>query len=234
MPSRRVPGTRLAEYLELAKLLRRRRAGAASPIRSRCQGPLWERLIEPFLVAALNIEAPEGSAALAGQVVRETLAAGGRNYHPLIAARGPVQRAGAAGARLSARRAARRSRFGRRLRAFAFDGDRATRPRFRRRADRAWRGRERRAGDAAAGDRAAAAGRYDADGVPLHRQRALPHRAAAGPAADHRHRRRPRAMAVRVSRAAVGDDQRRRRLARHAARGTGAAHLGATSPRSRG
>ena len=46
---------------------------------------LWDRLTEPFLVAALNIEAKLGSAALAGRVVRETLAAGGRNYHPLVA-----------------------------------------------------------------------------------------------------------------------------------------------------
>ena len=61
----------------------RRKASIADTLR--LQGPLWERLIEPFLVAALNIEAPEGSAALAGQVVRETLAAGGRNYHPLVA-----------------------------------------------------------------------------------------------------------------------------------------------------
>ncbi len=100
-PSRRVPDTRLAEYLELAKLLLAGREAKIAETLA-CSGPLWDRLIEPFLVAALNIEAPAGSAKLAGQVVRETLAAGGRNYHPLVAARGPLQRAGAAGARLSA------------------------------------------------------------------------------------------------------------------------------------
>jgi squalene-associated FAD-dependent desaturase len=84
MSSRRVPDTRLSEYLELAKLLRAGRAATIADTLS-CKGPLWERLIEPFLVAALNIEAPKGSAKLAGQVVRETLAAGGRNYHPLVA-----------------------------------------------------------------------------------------------------------------------------------------------------
>jgi squalene-associated FAD-dependent desaturase len=123
-PSRRVPGTRLSEYLELAKLLLAgRRADIGQTLA--CRGPLWDRLIEPFLVAALNVEAATGSAALAGQVVRETLAAGGRNYHPLVAAEGLsnalvrpalefVQARGGAVA------------FGRRLRAFAFADSRAT------------------------------------------------------------------------------------------------------------
>jgi squalene-associated FAD-dependent desaturase len=82
--TRRVPETKLGDYLELAKLLFARRDARISDVMS-CRGPLWDRLVEPFLVAALNIEAAQGSAALAGQVVRETLAAGGRNYHPLVA-----------------------------------------------------------------------------------------------------------------------------------------------------
>ena len=54
MPSRRVPDTRLPEYLELAKLIG---AGTGVSIADalRCRGPLWDRLVEPFLVAALNI-----------------------------------------------------------------------------------------------------------------------------------------------------------------------------------
>jgi squalene-associated FAD-dependent desaturase len=81
---RRVPGTRLREYLALARLLRAKpgaTVGEAMP----CHGPLYERLIGPFLLAALNIEPQEGDAALAAAVVRETLMAGGRNYHPMIA-----------------------------------------------------------------------------------------------------------------------------------------------------
>jgi hypothetical protein len=46
---------------------------------------LWERLLEPFLLAALNTEPKSGSADLAGAVVRETLAKGGRAYRPRIA-----------------------------------------------------------------------------------------------------------------------------------------------------
>jgi hydroxysqualene dehydroxylase len=83
-PERRTPGARLKEYFALARLLRPR-AGATIGQTISCAGPLYERLLEPFLTSALNIEAPEGSAALAAAVIRETLAAGGRHYHPLIA-----------------------------------------------------------------------------------------------------------------------------------------------------
>jgi squalene-associated FAD-dependent desaturase len=119
---RRVPGTRLGEYLELTKLLLAgRKASIAETLA--CRGPLWERLIEPFLVAALNIEAKDGSAALAGQVVRETLAAGGRNYHPLVA------RDGLSNALVRPALAYIEAHggsvvFGRRLRALAFEGER--------------------------------------------------------------------------------------------------------------
>lgn len=82
--ARRVPGTRAVDYLALANLLLpqgERSVGEAI----RCQGPLWERLIEPFLLAALNTKARDGSAALAGSVVRQSLARGGAAYRPRIA-----------------------------------------------------------------------------------------------------------------------------------------------------
>ena len=81
---RRVPDTRLADYLPLAGLLW---AGRKKPIRDviACQGPLWERLMRPFLLAALNTEPETASAALAGAVIRETLARGGQAYRPRIA-----------------------------------------------------------------------------------------------------------------------------------------------------
>ena len=41
--------------------------------------------MRPFLLAALNTEPEEASAALAGAVLRETLAKGGRAYRPRIA-----------------------------------------------------------------------------------------------------------------------------------------------------
>jgi squalene-associated FAD-dependent desaturase len=83
-PSRRVPGTRLGEYLRLARLLW---AKGDVPLADaiECSGPLYQRLIHPVLLAALNIEPREGSAALAAAVVRETLATGGKACRPLIA-----------------------------------------------------------------------------------------------------------------------------------------------------
>ena len=53
-----------------------------------CSGPLYERLVHPLLLAALNIEPREGSALLASAIVRETLARGGQACRPLIARAG--------------------------------------------------------------------------------------------------------------------------------------------------
>ena len=50
-----------------------------------CEGTLYQRLVQPLLLAALNIDPPEGSAGLAGAIVRETLLAGGQACRPLIA-----------------------------------------------------------------------------------------------------------------------------------------------------
>ncbi|PXA85150.1 hypothetical protein DMC47_38035 [Nostoc sp. 3335mG] len=81
---RRVPGTRPLDYLALARLM-----GASSEQTTgqvlRPRGALWERLLDTFLVSALNTPAKEGSAALAGAIVRETLAKGGAACRPLIA-----------------------------------------------------------------------------------------------------------------------------------------------------
>jgi hydroxysqualene dehydroxylase len=82
--SRRVPDTGIADYLALMPLIwspRRRLVGEAIP----CSGTLYRRLVQPLLLAALNVDPPEGSAGLAGAVVRETLLAGGRACRPLIA-----------------------------------------------------------------------------------------------------------------------------------------------------
>jgi squalene-associated FAD-dependent desaturase len=81
---KRVPGTRARDYLSLARLLF---PPAGKPIGEviDCTGPLYARLVAPLLLAALNIAPPEGSAKLAGAVIRETLAAGGAACRPLFA-----------------------------------------------------------------------------------------------------------------------------------------------------
>ena len=82
--SRRVPGTRAADYLALVKLMPPQGDKRLRDV-IRCEGALWERLIEPLMLAALNTEASHASAELAAAIVRETLAVGGRAYAPRIA-----------------------------------------------------------------------------------------------------------------------------------------------------
>jgi squalene-associated FAD-dependent desaturase len=81
---RRVPGTRASDYLGVARLLWSPRDAAVGDVVT-CNGPLYDRLLGPLLLAALNTAPPEGSAALAGAVLRETVGAGGRACRPLIA-----------------------------------------------------------------------------------------------------------------------------------------------------
>ena len=82
--SRRVPGTGALDYVPLARLLWAPAGKAVGEV-IRCEGLLYERLVEPLLLAALNIDPPLGAARLASAVIRETLALGGRACRPLIA-----------------------------------------------------------------------------------------------------------------------------------------------------
>jgi squalene-associated FAD-dependent desaturase len=83
-PSRRVPDTHLGEYLSILRLLG---AGADAPVESvlSCSGALWDRLLAPLLLAALNTDPRTASASLAAAVIRQTLFKGGRAYCPRIA-----------------------------------------------------------------------------------------------------------------------------------------------------
>ncbi len=85
--ARRVPDTGLLDYLALMPLIwaaQSKLVGDSIP----CKGTLYRRLVQPLLLAALNVDPPEGSAGLAGAIVRETLLAGGRACRPLIAREG--------------------------------------------------------------------------------------------------------------------------------------------------
>jgi hydroxysqualene dehydroxylase len=81
---RRVPGTQAMDYLSMTRLLWGRSDKTVGETIA-CKGVLYSGLIEPLLLAALNIDPPHGSARLAAAVIRETLAAGGRACRPLIA-----------------------------------------------------------------------------------------------------------------------------------------------------
>ena len=121
---RRVPGTRPTDYLSLLPLLRPQPGRKVSEALA-CRGVLWDRLIDPFLLAALNTDARDGSADLAGAIVRGSLAKGGaacrfRVAEPTLSAAfvdpavGTLAQMGAP------------VRLGRRLRRIAFEGARAT------------------------------------------------------------------------------------------------------------
>jgi hydroxysqualene dehydroxylase len=84
---RRVPGTRVFDYLPLLRLLNAPPGKAVGEVIA-CDGVLYKRLVEPLLLAALNIDPPHGAARLASAIVRETLAQGGGACRPLIAREG--------------------------------------------------------------------------------------------------------------------------------------------------
>jgi squalene-associated FAD-dependent desaturase len=81
---RRVPQTDVVDYLPLARLLW---TPADKPIAEviSCSGPIYERLLEPLLLAALNIKPRHGSAKLASVLIRETLGLAGQACRPLLA-----------------------------------------------------------------------------------------------------------------------------------------------------
>jgi squalene-associated FAD-dependent desaturase len=124
----RVPDTGLLDYLALLPIIW---AGSGRLVVDAipCEGILYRRLVQPLLLAALNVDPPLGSAGLAGAVVRETLLAGGQACRPLIARDGlsavliePAIR------RLQERGAS--IHFGRELREFALSANRVTELRF--------------------------------------------------------------------------------------------------------
>ncbi len=85
--ARRVPDTGLLDYLALSPLVWSATSKRVGDTIS-CKGTLYDRLVQPLLLAALNVDPPEGSAGLAGAIVRETLLAGGAACRPLIAREG--------------------------------------------------------------------------------------------------------------------------------------------------
>ncbi|TMJ04048.1 MAG: FAD-binding protein [Alphaproteobacteria bacterium] len=111
---RRVPGSTLADYLRLLPLVLASRDKTVGETIA-CKGPVYDRLAHPLLLAALNIDPPQGSAALAGAIMRETLMAGGAACRPLIA-RGLTEVLIDPALRLLAQRGAQ-VRFGAQLRA---------------------------------------------------------------------------------------------------------------------
>ncbi len=121
--TRRVPGAELREYLAPLGTLWATAKATLGHVMD-CSGTLYERLWRPLLLAGLNTDPPDGSAKLAGVMLRETLGAGGKACHPLIAIQGLSScYVEPALAYLSARNAP--VRLGERLRGIEFDEERA-------------------------------------------------------------------------------------------------------------
>ena len=199
------PGTRLGEYLRLWRLLRVKADVPVAEVID-CSGPLYHRLVHPLLLAALNIEPREGSAALASAVVRETLAAGGKACRPLIAREG----LGPAFIEPAIKHLQARNvevRLDHELRALRFDGGRVAALDFGAEAT-ALGGRRRGHPGGAEPCRGRACPRpVGAARSSRDRQRSFPHRRAARHAADDGHHQRHDRMGVRVRGPAVGHDQ---------------------------
>ena len=82
--SRRVPGTRAADYAVLAAFMTAHPGKRMDEV-IRCEGPIWEKMLRPVMLAVLNTDPAAGSMDLAGAVVRESLALGGMASRPRIA-----------------------------------------------------------------------------------------------------------------------------------------------------
>jgi hydroxysqualene dehydroxylase len=84
--NRRVPQTRLSEYLSIARIARVRDDTCVKD--SMRRGRLYWRLLEPLAVAALNTPSHAGLARLLGVVIRETLMRGGQACIPMLPRQG--------------------------------------------------------------------------------------------------------------------------------------------------
>lgn len=123
-PGRRTPGTSVRDHLALARLARASPDATVGSMIS-TKSVFWDRLVEPVLLAALNVAPAEGSARLAGRVIAESLAKGGAASRPMVAT--PTLDAAFVDPALAFLGTyGTAPSFGRRLRALAFDDDRVT------------------------------------------------------------------------------------------------------------
>jgi len=122
-PARRVPGTKPSNYLAAIRLMWAGRRKTVTDV-IQGEGALYRRLWQPLFLAALNTDPREGSARLAGAIMRNTLAKGGAACRPLVAEGLSAAFIEPALAYIEARGGA--IAFGRRLREIVFDGGRVS------------------------------------------------------------------------------------------------------------
>ncbi|MEO1600648.1 MAG: hydroxysqualene dehydroxylase HpnE [Pseudomonadota bacterium] len=86
-PARRIPDTRLTDYLAGARLAM---AGPETTVAEAIppRGPIWTRFWEPLTLAAINTTPERASARLLWRVLAETFLRGGRHARPMLAPSG--------------------------------------------------------------------------------------------------------------------------------------------------
>ncbi|KAF0112729.1 MAG: hypothetical protein FD149_2364 [Rhodospirillaceae bacterium] len=84
-PGRRVAGSRLADYLQILRLLWGRKGATVADC---LEGPLMQRLWRPLTEATLNTAPEEASAALFARVIRDSLMQGEQACRPYLAREG--------------------------------------------------------------------------------------------------------------------------------------------------
>lgn len=127
-PSRRVPGSAALDYRAPLGILLARTDKRLDAVMA-CEGPMYDRLWEPVLLAGLNTQPQEGSSRLAATMIRETLAAGGRMCRPLVARHG-LSPAFIDPALAMLAKAGAAMNFGKRLKSIGFTGNKITELRF--------------------------------------------------------------------------------------------------------
>lgn len=124
-PRRRVPGSRALDYLAALRLRESQRAATVAG-RLDTANVLYRRLWQPVAVAALNTAAEDGSALLFWRVLEETLGKGAAACRPLLPRQGLSESLVDPALTMLRGRGAE-IRFGMRLRAISFAGDRGSR-----------------------------------------------------------------------------------------------------------
>lgn len=84
-PKRRAPGTGLAGHLALARLALEFGGSRTIADMMQTNGAMWERVIEPMMLAVLNCPPEQGSARLAGRFLRESFLRGGSACRTMVA-----------------------------------------------------------------------------------------------------------------------------------------------------
>lgn len=124
VPSRRVKGTSLLDYIDAERLARASENAVVTDILD-TRKTAYRRLWAPLCVAALNTEPEQASAKLLGRLFRDTFGQGGASLHPLIPQEGLSESlVDPALAQLRAKGAG--IHYGHRLRAITFADDHVT------------------------------------------------------------------------------------------------------------